>query len=66
MEVWQIPMRILRENLQDWETCDQVPAGAGDLRWSRDKVVTIIRAQEALTFPANFQLVGAMNPCLCR
>jgi len=30
-----------------------------------DKVVTISRAQGALTFPANFQLVAAMNPCPC-
>ncbi|MCW5875614.1 MAG: YifB family Mg chelatase-like AAA ATPase [Anaerolineales bacterium] len=30
-----------------------------------DKRVTISRAQGALTFPANFQLVGAMNPCPC-
>jgi magnesium chelatase family protein len=30
-----------------------------------DKVVTISRAQGPLTFPANFQLVGAMNPCPC-
>ena len=30
-----------------------------------DKVVTISRAQGALTFPANFQLIGAMNPCPC-
>jgi magnesium chelatase family protein len=30
-----------------------------------DKLVTISRAQGALTFPANFQLVGAMNPCPC-
>jgi magnesium chelatase family protein len=30
-----------------------------------DKQVTISRAQGALTFPANFQLVGAMNPCPC-
>lgn len=30
-----------------------------------DKTVTISRAQGALTFPANFQLVGAMNPCPC-
>jgi magnesium chelatase family protein len=28
-----------------------------------DKVVTISRAQCTLTFPASFQLVGAMNPC---
>ncbi|NLE84473.1 MAG: YifB family Mg chelatase-like AAA ATPase, partial [Chloroflexi bacterium] len=30
-----------------------------------DKVVTISRAQGAFTFPANFMLVGAMNPCPC-
>jgi magnesium chelatase family protein len=30
-----------------------------------DKQVTISRAQGALTFPANFQLIGAMNPCPC-
>ncbi len=30
-----------------------------------DKVVTISRAQGALTFPASFQLVAAMNPCPC-
>lgn len=30
-----------------------------------DRVVTISRAQGSLTFPANFQLVGAMNPCPC-
>lgn len=30
-----------------------------------DKVVTISRAQGSLTFPANFQLVGAMNPWAC-
>ena len=30
-----------------------------------DKQVTISRAQGSLTFPANFQLVGAMNPCPC-
>jgi magnesium chelatase family protein len=30
-----------------------------------DKHVTISRAQGSLTFPANFQLVGAMNPCPC-
>jgi magnesium chelatase family protein len=30
-----------------------------------DKVVTISRAQGSLTFPSNFQLVGAMNPCPC-
>ena len=30
-----------------------------------DKVVTISRAQGSFTFPANFMLVGAMNPCPC-
>jgi len=30
-----------------------------------DKVITISRAQGSLTFPANFQLVAAMNPCPC-
>lgn len=30
-----------------------------------DKLVTISRAQGSLSFPANFQLVAAMNPCPC-
>lgn len=30
-----------------------------------DKIVTISRAKSSLTFPANFLLVGAMNPCPC-
>jgi magnesium chelatase family protein len=30
-----------------------------------DKSVTISRAQGSLTFPASFQLIGAMNPCPC-
>ncbi len=30
-----------------------------------DKVVTISRAQGSLTFPANFMLLTAMNPCPC-
>ena len=30
-----------------------------------DKIVTISRAAGTLTFPANFQLVAAMNPCRC-
>jgi magnesium chelatase family protein len=30
-----------------------------------DKVVTISRAQGTLSFPANFMLVAAMNPCPC-
>ncbi len=30
-----------------------------------DKVVTISRAQGTVTFPANFMMVGAMNPCPC-
>jgi magnesium chelatase family protein len=30
-----------------------------------DKIVTISRAQGSITFPANFVLIGAMNPCPC-
>ncbi|MBL7161084.1 MAG: YifB family Mg chelatase-like AAA ATPase [Anaerolineales bacterium] len=30
-----------------------------------DKLVTISRAQGSLTFPSNFQLIAAMNPCPC-
>ncbi len=30
-----------------------------------DKIVTISRAEGSLTFPANFTLVAAMNPCPC-
>ena len=30
-----------------------------------DKLVTISRAQGTITFPANFMMVGAMNPCPC-
>lgn len=30
-----------------------------------DKIVTISRAHGTITFPANFQMVGAMNPCPC-
>ncbi len=30
-----------------------------------DRVVTISRATGALSFPANFILIGAMNPCPC-
>lgn len=29
-----------------------------------DKIVTISRAKGSLTFPANFLLVAAMNPCI--
>ncbi|MFA4835289.1 MAG: YifB family Mg chelatase-like AAA ATPase [Dehalococcoidia bacterium] len=30
-----------------------------------DRVVTITRAQGSITYPANFMLIGAMNPCPC-
>jgi len=30
-----------------------------------DKIVTISRAQGTLTFPANFMLIAAQNPCPC-
>ncbi len=30
-----------------------------------DKIVTISRASGSLTFPANFQLIAAINPCPC-
>jgi magnesium chelatase family protein len=30
-----------------------------------DRTVTISRAQGSLTFPTNFMLVGAQNPCPC-
>ncbi|HOV43621.1 MAG TPA: YifB family Mg chelatase-like AAA ATPase, partial [Syntrophothermus lipocalidus] len=30
-----------------------------------DRVVTVARAQATLTYPANFLLVGSMNPCPC-
>jgi magnesium chelatase family protein len=49
---------------------DELPEfGQTDLEVLRqpleDKVVTISRAQGSVTFPANFMLVGAMNPCPC-
>jgi len=30
-----------------------------------NKTLAISRAQGSLTFPANFQMVAAMNPCPC-
>jgi len=30
-----------------------------------DKIVTISRSQGSVTFPANFSLISAMNPCPC-
>ncbi len=49
---------------------DELPEfGHSDLEVLRqpleDKVVTISRAQGSVTFPANFMLIGAMNPCPC-
>ncbi|MDO8689659.1 MAG: YifB family Mg chelatase-like AAA ATPase, partial [Dehalococcoidia bacterium] len=49
---------------------DELPEfGQQDLEVLRqpleDKQVTISRAQGSVTFPANFMLVGAMNPCPC-
>ncbi|MFO8011283.1 MAG: YifB family Mg chelatase-like AAA ATPase [Dehalococcoidia bacterium] len=49
---------------------DELPEfGQADLEVLRqpmeDRVVTITRAQGSITFPANFMLVGAMNPCPC-
>ena len=49
---------------------DELPEfGQHDLEALRqplgDKNVTISRAQGSLTFPANFMLVAAMNPCPC-
>jgi len=49
---------------------DELPEfGQADLEVLRqpleDRMVTISRAQGSVTFPANFMLVGAMNPCPC-
>jgi magnesium chelatase family protein len=37
----------------------------GEVNYIDYKVVTISRAKGMLTFPANFTLVAAMNPCPC-
>jgi magnesium chelatase family protein len=49
---------------------DELPEfGHADLEVLRqpleDRVVTIGRAQGSVTFPANFMLIAAMNPCPC-
>ena len=49
---------------------DEVPElGTRNLETLRqpleDKVITISRASGSLTFPANFILIGALNPCPC-
>ena len=49
---------------------DELPEfGHGSLQALRqpleDRLVTISRAQGSLTFPANFMMVGALNPCPC-
>ncbi len=49
---------------------DELPEfGAKNLETLRqpleDKEITIARARGSLTFPANFVLVGSMNPCPC-
>ena len=48
-EINELPSRVLEVMRQPLE----------------DRVVTISRAKGSITFPANFQLVGARNPCPC-
>jgi magnesium chelatase family protein len=53
---------------RSYSVADQLPEfGSRVLEVMRqpmeDKQVTISRAQGSLTFPVNFQLIAAMNPC---
>mgnify|MGYP000220995697 CR=1 FL=1 len=43
--------------------CD--PSRVHIIKLSEDKIVTVTRVSGTLTFPANFMLVAALNPCPC-